>query len=65
VDDTFFGTDPAELGIGDEMPPCEAPIGDEGGEGAAIYAVGDGVYCLADDLVAAADCEGLRRRSPC
>jgi hypothetical protein len=30
VDDAFFGADPAELGVVDEMAPCLAPVGDEG-----------------------------------
>jgi hypothetical protein len=40
-----------------------APVGDEGGEGAAFDAVGDVVDCFADDVVAAADCEGLKGKT--
>lgn len=36
-----------------------APVGDEGGEGAAFDAVGEVVDCAADDVVAAANGEGL------
>jgi hypothetical protein len=37
-----------------------APVGDEGGESAAFDAVGYVVDCFADDVVSAADCEGLQ-----
>jgi len=55
----FFGADPAQLGVLDEITPGLAPVGDEGGEGAAFDAVGDVVDGHADDVVAAADGEGL------
>jgi hypothetical protein len=59
VDDTFFGADPAELGVGDEVAPCGAPVGDEGGEGTAGDAGSEGGDGGANDVVAAADGEGL------
>lgn len=40
------------------MAPRLAPVGDEGGKGAASDAVGDVVDGCADDVVAAADGEG-------
>lgn len=62
MDDTFLGADPAELGVRDEVAPCLAPVGDEGGEGAAFDTVGDVVNSFADDIVSAANCEGLQER---
>lgn len=59
MDYAFFGTDPAELTVGDEVAPCLSPIRDEGGERAPFNAVGDVVNSLADNIVAAADGEGL------
>lgn len=60
VDDAFLGADPAELRVVDEMAPCLAPVRDERFECAALDAVGEVRDGGADDLVAAADCEGLR-----
>jgi len=40
-----------------------APVCDEGGEGAAFDAVGDVVDGFADDVVSAADGEGLLQNS--
>jgi hypothetical protein len=59
VDDALLWADPAELAVVDEVAPGLAPVGDEGGEGAALDAVGDVLDCRADNVVAAADCEGL------
>jgi len=59
VDDALFGADPAELAVVDEVAPGLAPVGDEGGEGAPLDPVGDVVDRRADDVVAAADREGL------
>jgi hypothetical protein len=59
VDDAFFGADPAELRVVDQVAPCLAPVFDEGFEGAAFDAVGEVGDCGADDFVTAADCEGL------
>lgn len=59
MDDTLFGSDPAELRVGDEVSPCGTPVCDEGLEGLALDAVGEEGDGLADNLVAAADCEGL------
>jgi hypothetical protein len=56
---SFLWPDPAQLRVRDKVAPCLAPVGDEGGEGAAFDAVGDVVDGFADDVVAAADCEGL------
>ena len=60
MNDAFFGADPAQLRVGDEVAPGFAPVGDEGGERAALDAVGYVVNCFADDVVSAADCEGLQ-----
>ena len=57
--DSFFRPNPAQLGVGDEVAPCLAPVCDEGGEGAAFDAVSDVVDCFADDVVSAANSEGL------
>lgn len=43
-----------------EVAPCLSPVLDEGLESAALYAVGEVLDGGADDLVAAAYCEGLR-----
>ena len=59
VDDTLFGTDPAELGVVDEMAPCLTPVCDEGGEGSSLETLGDVVDGGADDVVSTADGEGL------
>jgi hypothetical protein len=42
------------------MAPCLSPVFDERFESAALYAVGEVLDGGADDLVAAAYCEGLR-----
>jgi hypothetical protein len=59
VDHALFGADPAELAVVDEVPPCLAPVGDEAGEGPALYALGYVVDGGAYDVVAAADGKGL------
>lgn len=59
MNDTFFGTDPAQLGVRDKVPPGLAPVADERGEGATLDAVGDVVDCFANDIIAAANGEGL------
>ena len=59
VDDALFGTDPAELGVVDEMAPCLTPVCDEGGEGSSLETLGDVVDGGADDVVSTADGEGL------
>jgi len=59
VYDSFLWPDPAQLRVRDEVAPCLAPVGDEGGERAALDAVGDVVDGFADDVVATADGEGL------
>lgn len=59
MDHALFRADPAELGVVDQVSPGLAPVGDETGEGAAKDAVGDVVDGGADDVVAAADGEGL------
>lgn len=62
MDDALFWADPAQLRVVDEVAPGLAPVGDERGEGAAADAVGDVVDGGADDVVAAADGEGLSKR---
>jgi len=59
MDNAFFGANPSKLGVGDEVPPGEAEVGDEGGECAVHDAVGDVVNGGADEVVAATDGEGL------
>jgi len=59
VDHALFGADPAQLAVVDEVAPGLAPVGDQAGEGAALDALGDVVDGGADDVVAAADGEGL------
>jgi hypothetical protein len=59
VDDAFFWSDPAELRVGDEIPPCLSPIGNEGIERFPLDAVGEDADCGADDFVASADGKGL------
>lgn len=62
MNNTFLGTDPAELGVVDEMAPCFTPILDEGFESVALDAfcqVGDG---CADNLITTANCECLINR---
>lgn len=63
MDHAFFGADPSQLRVGDEVAPGDAPVGDEGGEGSSADTVGDVVYGVADDVVAAADCECLFSRN--
>jgi hypothetical protein len=60
VDDALFRADPAELRVVDEMAPGLAPVCDEGGEGAALETVGDVCDGGADNVVAAANSEGLQ-----
>jgi hypothetical protein len=59
VDDALLGADPAELAVVDEVAPGLAPILDEGRERLALDPVDEVVDGLADDVVAAADGEGL------
>ena len=63
MDDTLFGADPAQLAVIDEVTPRLAPVVDERREGLAAKALGDVGDGGADNIVAAADGEGLAIRS--
>lgn len=53
MDDALLGTDPAQLAVVDEVAPCLAPVGDEGGEGLAAETVGNVGNGGTDNVVAA------------
>jgi hypothetical protein len=59
MDDALLGADPAQLAIGDKVPPRLAPVGDEGRQGSSTEALGDMDNGGADNVVTAADGEGL------
>lgn len=58
MDDTLFGADPSEMGVGDEISPGLTPIGGQGREGFADDAFGEGGDGVADNVVPATDGEG-------
>lgn len=59
MDDALLRADPPELAVVDEVAPRLSPVGDKGRECAALNALGDVADGCADDVVAAADGEGL------
>jgi hypothetical protein len=59
MDDAFFGADPAQLRVVDQVAPCLAPVCDQRGESAAFDPVGQVGDGGADYFVATAYCEGL------
>ncbi len=61
MDDALLRTDPAQLAVRNEIAPSLAPVCDEGGQSLATEAIGNLVNRSADNVVSAANGEGLRR----
>lgn len=59
MDDTLFGSDPAELTVIDEVAPCFGPVLYERFKSVAFDAVCEMGDSYADNFVTTADCEGL------
>lgn len=59
MDNTLLGPNPPQLAVGDEIPPCLAPVGCELVEVFADYERREELDGCADDLVSAADGECL------